>query len=153
MASKIPLHTLLAKLDAKDRNFYDNLTDAERKEFSAYITMRFAASVDADPAKQEWYIRATNEYVNKNLFDISKHPKLQWLTCTTVSLGSHKHYWLNHKKKDSANNKAEKFLARIYPHFKQDEVKLLAEINTKADLKKLAKDMGMSDSDIKKELG
>ena len=36
---------------------------------------------------------------------------------------------------------------------KTDEIALLAEINTEKDVKAMAKELGMSDSDIKKELG
>ena len=44
-------------------------------------------------------------------------------------------------------------LFRSYPHIKQDEAELLAEINSDKELKELAKKMGMTDQDIKKELG
>ena len=36
---------------------------------------------------------------------------------------------------------------------KTDEIELLAEINSLEQIKNMAKDLGMSDQDIKKELG
>ena len=146
----------MAQLDTKNRGFYDELTDEERKKFATYLMLRYAASVDGSADLQEWYLRATNERVNINFFDLGKHPKLQWLLCTTVSpdMGRQRHYWQASKKKDGAsNNKSIKFLTKLYPHMKQDEIELLAEFNDAKELKALAKSMGMSDNEIKKELG
>ena len=152
---KLSINNEMAQLDAKNTDFYDELTEEERKKFSPYLMLRYAASVQGSPELQEWYLRATNERVNRNFFDLGHHPKLQWLTCTTVSpgIGSQRHYWQAAKKKDGGNSKAVKFIIRLYPHLKQDEAELLAEINTEKDLKELARKMGMSDQDIKKELG
>jgi len=155
MTDKLSISNLMAQVDLKNRNFYDELDDKEKKSFSAYLCMRYAASVDGNADLQEWHIRTTNERVNTNLFDLAKHPKLQWLCCTTVGLGMgrQRHYWQGSKKKDAGSNKPKKFLAKIYPHYKEDELKLLAEITPIKELKTLARDMGMSDSEIKKELG
>jgi len=69
-------------------------------------------------------------------------------------MGRQRHYWQASKKREGANNnKSIKFITKLYPYMKQDEIELLAEINSVADLKATAKDMGMSDQDIKKELG
>jgi hypothetical protein len=67
--------------------------------------------------------------------------------------GKQRHFWLASKKKDTNNNKAVKFLLKLYPHLKNDELELLASLNDTKELKKLARDMCMSDADIKKELG
>ena len=56
------------------------------------------------------------------------------------------------KKKDSANNKAEKFFAELYPEMRHDEIKLLADLNSKDDIKRLAKEHGWDDKRIKSEL-
>jgi len=153
--NKLSVGNEMAQLDSKNRNFYDELNENEQKKFSAYLCMRYAASVEGSPDLQEWYLRATNERVNKNLFDISHHPKLQWLCLTTVSLnlGEFKHYWQANKKKDSGSNKVKKFLYKLYPHLKDDEINLMAELNDLATLKQHAREMGMSNEEIKKELG
>lgn len=152
---KLSLNNELAKLDTKARGFYDELDEEEKKKFSTYLMLRYSASVEGDADLQEWYLRVTNERVNMNFFDLGKHPKLQWLLCTTVSpgMGKFRHYWQGAKKKDGSNNKAIKFLTKLYPHMKADELELLAEINDTKSLKALAKNMGMPDSEIKKELG
>jgi hypothetical protein len=73
---------------------------------------------------------------------------------TTVSPGMGKqfHKWLAAGKKDTATAKLEKFLREIYPQFKDDEIALLAEINTKDDLKQLARLHGWDDKKIKEYL-
>lgn len=145
----------MAQLDTKNRAFYDELNEEERKKFSTYLMLRYAASVEGGPDIQEWYLRVTNERINANFFDLGKHPKLQWLLCTTVSpdMGRQRHYWQASKKKEGNNSKALKFLTKLYPHLRTDELELLAELNDAKELKALAKTMGMSDSEIKKDLG
>jgi hypothetical protein len=143
----------MAAFDRKDREYYDKFTDEERKKFSTYLMLRYGASVEGSAELQEWYLRATNERVNVNFFDIGRHPKLQWLLCTSVGpgMGRQRHYWLSTKKKEG-NNKASKFLAKLYPNMKSDEIELLAKINDNNDIKAFARSMGMEDKDIKKEL-
>ena len=145
----------MAQLDTKNRAFYDELNEEERKKFSTYLMLRYAASVEGGPDIQEWYLRVTNERINANFFDLGKHPKLQWLLCTTVSpaMGQQRHYWQASKKKEGSNSKALKFLTKLYPHLRTDELELLAELNDAKELKAVAKTMGMSDSEIKKDLG
>lgn len=152
---KLSINNEMAQLDTKNRAFYDELNEEERKKFATYLMLRYAASVEGNADLQEWYLRVTNERVNQNFFDLSKHPKLQWLLCTSVSpgMGRQRHYWQASKKKEGSNSKITKFLTKLYPHMKTDEIELLAEINDLKEIKKLARDMGIPDSEIKKELG
>jgi len=152
---KLSINNEMAQLDTKNRAFYDELNEEERKKFATYLMLRYSASVEGGPDIQEWYLRVTNERVNANFFDLGKHPKLQWLLCTTVSpdMGRQRHYWQASKKKEGSNSKALKFLTKLYPHLRTDELELLAELNDTKELKAVAKTMGMSDSEIKKDLG
>lgn len=144
----------MAAFDRKDRAYYDKFTDEQKKQFSTYLMLRYGASVNGSSDLQAYYLMATNERVNKNFFDINKHPKLQWLVCTTVSpgMGKQHHYWQGSKKKEGSNSKAVKFLTSVYPELKQDEIELLAEINDKRDLENLARTLGYDDKRIKSEL-
>ena len=152
---KLSINNEMTQFDRKNREFYDELTDEERKKFSTYLMLRYGASVEGTADLQEWYLRAINERMNINFFDLGKHPKLQWLLATTVSpgMGTQRHYWQGAKKKEGSNSKAVKFVTQLYPHMKQDEVELLASINTTKELKELAKQLGWTDPDIKKALG
>ena len=152
---KLSINNEMTQFDRKNRKFYDELTDEERKKFSTYLMLRYGASVEGTADLQEWYLRVTNERMNINFFDLGKHPKLQWLLATTVSpgMGTQRHYWQASKKKEGSNSKAVKFITQLYPHMKQDEVELLADLNTTKELKELAKQSGWTDQDIKKALG
>ena len=152
---KLSINNEMTQFDRKNRKFYDELTDEERKKFSTYLMLRYGASVEGNADLQEWYLRATNERMNMHFFDLGKHPKLQWLLATTVSpgMGVQRHYWQGAKKKEGSNSKAVKFITQLYPHMKQDEAELLADINTTKELKELAKQSGWTDQDIKKALG
>ena len=139
--------------DRKDRNYYDNFTDEDRKKFSTYLMLKYGANVSGSADMQAYYLMATNERVNKNFFDINRHTKLQWLCCTSVSpqMGNQFHYWLKGKKKEG-DNKSQKFLAKLYPAMKSDEIELLAKINDKRDIADLARKLGHDDKAIKSEL-
>ncbi len=90
----------MAAYDRKDREYYDKFTDEQKKQFSTYLMLRYGASVGGSQDLQAYYLMAANERVNKNFFDLNKHPKLQWLSCTTVSpnMGKQFHYLQGTKK-------------------------------------------------------
>lgn len=153
MSSSLQINDEMRAYDRKDRAYYDNFTDEDRKKFSTYLMLRYGASVTGSADMQAYYLMAVNERVNKNFFDLNKHTKLQWLLCTTVSpnMGSQSHYWLGTKKKES-NSKASKFLAKLYPNMRQDELDVLVAVNDTKSLKLLGQQLGMDDKTIKKEL-
>jgi hypothetical protein len=155
MTDKLSINNEMAQLDMKNREFYDELTDEERKKFSTYLMMKYSANVEGSSDLQAWYLMASNERVNINFFDFNKHTKLQWLMCTSVSpgMGKQRHYWLSSKKKEGSNTKIIKFLSKLYPAMKLNDIAVMAELNTEKEIKIMAKELGMSDSEIKKELG
>jgi hypothetical protein len=61
------------------------------------------------------------------------------------------HEWIGHKKK-SGDSKIYKFLESIYPSMKEDELELQAMLMTTAEAKELARDLGMTEAEIKKIL-
>lgn len=152
--NKLSLQNELLQLDTKNRNFVDELTEEERKKFSTYIMLKYCANVEGPADLQEWYLRATNEKVNINFFDLGKHDKLQWLECTAVSpdMGAQRHYWLPMKKKEG-NNKVYKFLSDQYPDFKIKDLELLADILSKEELTEYLVSLGLTDKEIRKVLG
>lgn len=143
----------MTQLDRKNRDFYDDLTDEERKKFSTYLMVRWSSSVQADGDIQAYYVMSCNENLNTNFFDLSQHPKLQWLCATTVSpgIGTFRHQWISPKKKEGSDAKTSKVLRALYPELKEDEIDVLRRINTKDDIKQLAREHGWPDDRIKKE--
>jgi hypothetical protein len=141
---KLSIHNEMAQLDRKNKNFYDELTPEEKKKFSNYLMIRWGSSVQGSRDLQEFYLIATNERLNKRFFDINRHPKLQWLSDTTVSpdLGTQRHQWIAPKKKEAGSSEIRKRLAEIYPHLKDDELDLMTKINTKKDIDEYVKSAG-----------
>ena len=139
----------MAQFDRKNREFYDELTDEERKKFSNYLMIRWGSAVQGSRELQEFYIIATNERLNKRFFDINRHPRLQWLTATTVSpgLGTQRHPWIAPKKKEAGASGIRKQLAELYPNMKADEIEVMSRINTKKELDTYLKQLGQ---DVKK---
>lgn len=154
--SKLGIAQEMKAVDMKDRDFYDNLTDEERKQFSTYLMIRWASSVaSGNPEIDQYYLIAANDRLNKNFFSVKKeHDKLNWLATTTISpgIGTQRHEWISAPKRATANGKAEKFLTKHYPDLKADDIALMASLNDIKALKKFAEALGMSPEQIKKEL-
>ena len=133
---KLSINNEMAQFDRKDRTFYDSLTTEERKKFSNFLMIRYGSSVQGSRDLQEFYLIATNERLNKHFFNINRHPKLQWLCATTVSpgMGAQRHQWIAPKKKEPGASGIKKQLIELYPHLKDDELELMAELNTKKDI-------------------
>jgi len=147
---ELDLARVLAAVDSKNYDFYDKLTEAELKEFSPFVLMRFVSNVDSrDRDIQEWFVEMTNEMVNKNHWDLSKnHEKLHWLLYSAVGAGIKSfHPYLPALKKEL--NKIEKLLAELHPTYKIDDVKLLASLMTDKDKKELFDAMGFDKKDRK----
>jgi hypothetical protein len=149
MSDKLNIANEMRQLDRKNRGFYQELTDEERKKFSPYLMIRWASAVEGSRELQEFYVMATNERLNKHFFTLSKHPQLQWLCCTTVSpdMGTPRHNWIAPKKKEPGASGIRKQLAELYPHLKDDDIAVLASITTK---KEIDEHLKLSGQDTKK---
>jgi hypothetical protein len=132
--------------DEKDRDFYDSLTDEERKKFSNYLMIRWGSSVHGSRELQEFYVVATNERLNKHFYAVNRHPKLQWLMATSVSpgMGVHRHQWIAPKKKESGSSEVKKTLMQLYPTMKMSDIETLAAITDPKELKEHLKNMGQT---------
>lgn len=134
----------MRQFDVKNRNFYEELTDQERKKFSPYLMIRWGSAVEGSRELQEFYLIATNERFNKHFFTLSKHPKLQWLCATTVSpdMGTPRHSWISPKKKEPGASSVRRQLAEIYPDMKDDDIAALALITSKKQIDEHYRSMG-----------
>ena len=150
--NKLPIKDILAAIDMKATNVWDDLSDDEKKQVSFYLLNRYASAIKGPRAKQELTILKTNEYYNKNWNILgTRHPKLQWqLLCAThnASRKSRQHVWQGLKQK-GGDVKVVKWLKEMFPNMKEDEVNLLATISTKQELKQYAEDHGLDKKDVK----
>lgn len=133
---KLSIANEMAEFDRKNREFYDELTDEERKKFSNYLMIRWGSAVQGSRDLQEFYLISCNERLNKHFFAINRHPRLQWLCATAVSpgMGAHRHSWIAPKKKDSSQSGIRKQLADLFPNMKQDEIEVMSAVSTQKDI-------------------
>ena len=136
MSDKLNIANEMRQFDRKNRNFYDELTPEEKKKFSNYLMIRWGSAVEGPQDLQEYYVIATNERLNKHFFAVNKHPKLQWLMATSVSpdTGVHRRPWIAPKKKEAGLSAKRRALMAIYPHYKDDEIDVMAQITTQKEI-------------------
>ena len=141
--AKLDIKRELGAVDQKNYDFYNNLTDEERKAFSPYILMRYTSNVQGDRDIQEWFVEMTNEMVNKNHWQLSKdHKGLLWKLFAATGAGvSCYHPYIAAGKKEKAV-KIEKLLCEIYPAMKMEDIKLMALMMDKKDKEELFDKMG-----------
>jgi hypothetical protein len=146
---KLSIQNEMAQFDLKNRDFYDELTDEERKKFSNYLMIRWGSSVQGSRELQEFYVIATNERLNKHFFAVNRHPKLQWLMATSVSpgLGVYRHQWIAPKKKEAGSNEIKKTLMELYPTMKMSDIETLATLVDKKELREYLREHGNPDKD------
>ncbi len=144
---KLSIANEMTQFDRKNREFYDDLTDEERKKFSNYLMIRWGSTVQGSRDLQEFYVIATNERLNKHFFAVNKHPRLQWLMATTVSpgMGTHRHQWIAPKKKDAGSNEIKKQLMELYPNMKSQDIEVLAALTDRKELKQHLREHGQPD--------
>ena len=147
MSDKLSIANEMMCFDRKDRNFYADLTDDEKKKFSNFLMIRWGSSVQGSRDLQEFYLISTNERLNKHFFTINKHPQLQWLCASSVSpgMGAHRHQWISPKKKDenSANEGTKKKqLMTLFPNMKGSDVDLLSKLTTQKEIDVHLRELG-----------
>lgn len=153
MSDKLNINNEMRQLDVKNREFYDELTDEEKKKFSNYLMLRWGSAVQGMRELQEYYILSTNQNFNKHFFDINKHPKLQWLlaTCISPGMGAHKHEWIAFKGKASKNKRAN-LLGQLYPNMKMSDLEVMAATMGDDDIKALLVNLGWDAKKIKEAM-
>lgn len=151
-APAIELKDVMGAVDKKNRNFYNNLSDEQKKAFSAWMMMRYASSAQGSAGAH--YLFMVNELVNKHFSDISKHPELQWLLMSACGTGKMEfHPYIKPPNGRRKKDKISEFLSSVFPLLKPDEIDLIRNINSVEDLKGLAEAHGLSDKDIAEIFG
>jgi hypothetical protein len=138
MAGKmLPLAQVLGALDRRDKKYYDRLSDEDKKAFVPYIMLRYASNVEGDRFFTEHYVTTTNELVNVNYWQLTKHPKLQWLLFSMVgAYEPQRHPWLKSNSKRAKKSELQTALQTMYPAAKLDELELIESTLTKEQAKK-----------------
>ena len=135
----LDLFEVLAALDKKDYDYYDRLTEDQKKKFVPYMMTLWMSCIKGNSTLQGYYVMNTEYTANKYLFNenVQKHPKLQWLMLCAASpgLGKQFHQWIPHikekvsKLKEPASIKDIKdYYSKIYPRTNESTLKEFAEM-------------------------
>lgn len=146
MSEKIPLKTLLESIDLNQKDFYNQLTDEQKKAFSPWLAMRFASSCQQYP---EHYLLMVNEIINKDFSSFKNHPELVWKLLCLCGVGSKTyHPWIapsGRKTKNVLRDNLKEDLSQL----NSDELDLLLEVNNNETLQQYFRDKGYQDDQIK----
>lgn len=142
--------TVLPALDRKDKGFYESLDPEDRKGYAALVLMRAMSSLGDQNSNKEYQLLAVNDIVNIGFWELSKYPDLQHLLLCITGLGTKQyHPWIAAKGKSGAANVVNTFLMELNPSCNDTELAILRSQHTAESLKRLAKDAGKSDREIK----
>jgi len=148
---KLDMKTVLSSIDRQQLDFYEKLTDEERKAYSPFVIMRYMGSMANRDPGQMYAILATNDLVNIGFSDLNKHPELQHKLLCCAGMGSKQYRpWIPPPKgKRGGQNCVIKFLAGMYPQCNSTELDLMYANITSEQLDQLAYANDISEKDVK----
>ena len=135
VAKYLDIKSMMNAVDKRDKNWFDRLSEEEKKLYSPFITMKWSASVKNPVYEyQMYYVKSINKYVNKHLWTLSKnHKTLLWKLTSMCGVGENQfHEWIYPKKKKTSEKSKMKELQEYYPSMKQNDLDVLdAQLTTK----------------------
>jgi hypothetical protein len=149
--TKLVIKDILQQIDQGNDQWWDLLTDEEKKQISFWLLNRYVSSSNGSLEDVAMAVLMTNEYYNKNWNVLAtKHPKLQWQILCMINESRKTKFrkYINLKRVADSNSKAVKLLLKLFPDKKADEVALLARISTKEEIRNFAKSHGIEEKNI-----
>lgn len=153
MADKpLDIFRVLAQLDKKDKDLFEQLTDKEVKSYAPVVVTRWLSGTNN---KQQLFL--INELVNPYVFSLHHHKQLLWFLSTICTSGRTQRYNWN-KTTTGSKNPNVGCINCIREYFKYNTVDAEQVYNTidKINIIGMAEELGYQDSElnkIKKELG
>ena len=144
---------VLPALYARDFDFYERLSEEDKKSVTPVTIMRWLTGISGGAAEPQ--ITIVNKFVNAYFKDLSGDPDMMWrLMCASTILHTKsrnipRHQWIAGPKRSSTTNKIDKLLLDKYPYMNDIELSILRSKFTVEALTDFLKDMGWSDKDIK----
>ena len=145
---------MLYNIDMANPKWYNTLDEEEKKTF-LHTAMRFTSNVQGQKAFKEHYILSVNEFANKHFGTTQKHEgdsEMFWKLLSSRYSKENVHPWVKAIKGKGKKTGVDKLLAECFPHAKSDEIEALKMINDVDGFKKLARQQGWTDKEIK-EIG
>jgi len=149
---KLDMFRALEAANRKDWNFYDKLTDDEKKGFAAPVMMRWLACPSDRVGITASQLYLINNYINPDFWLSTKHPGLVWrLFCAIgtkkLTKGGMNYSYIkaNSRKSHSIDN----ILLSINPRLGDAELTVIKSRMTRDKYINLLRDMGKQDKVIK----
>lgn len=149
---KLDIFDVIKNVDAKNVNFYSELSDEEKKAFVPFLVSRWLSGTSN--ARQVYFL---NEIVNPFLFvsHIQRdHKELLWKLFTITGTGKpYKRSWIKLPKKDIAKPVSTKLVAQRYNYSLRDAADAMKCL-TGNDILDIADDLGIQKeiiSEVRKE--
>jgi len=146
----LDIKQVLSAIDTQKLDYYQGLTEQERKAYSHFVIMRYLSSLPNNSALQQYAILAVNDLVNIGFGDLREHPELQhMLLCCAGSGARQYHPWVPvaRAKKQRGNPVAE-LVENYYPHLNSQEVRLMLCTITRQQIIDLAVASGYTEKTI-----
>jgi hypothetical protein len=158
-ASAIKLADLFSAVNRKDRNWWEQLSDDQRKKFSSWLYSRYMSIVrHNNPDMHRYYVMGTNNIINRYLSGLTKnHAKLIYLLMTTLpnEFARADHQYIPPMKKNKADKKTNnkmRILSQLNPSFKDEDLEALASVMTDDEFTDVMASHGWESKKIKAEL-
>lgn len=146
---QVPIDQVMAAVDLRKKNYYDGLSEEDRKAVNVYMSQRWASQVQGSRDVQEHYLLMVNDLSNIDFVaTTSAHEELRWQVLSLVGLGQrlrHEFVPPRGQKKDRLTE----WLTELFPQFSEEEIKLFREINDETVFKESAESMNIADKKIK----
>ena len=147
---KLNIFNELKELDTKNYNFYNELSDEEKKKIGLFPIIRWASAVTKNNMSeaQEYYIQAMDD-ISQVFFSLSKHVDLQWKLMASKGVGvSLRREWIPNLKKITTN-KLDRLLLEYMPYLNRDELNIVKDKITVEQIKEICLKYGMEDGEQK----
>jgi len=144
---KLNIFDVLDRINKKDRFYYRNLSDEDKKGILPVVLMRWLTGT-----KSPLHIELVNKIVNPVVFDFYHHPELQWFLLTLCGSGG-RYKWMKARTKPKLTLPIE--IIKIYYGYSTREAMEVLPILSNDDIIELAEDLGKDDKlikELKKEL-
>lgn len=157
--SGIKLADLFSAVNRKDRDWWERLTNEQRKKFASWLYSRYVSIVrHSNPDMHRYYVLAANTTLNKDLSKLTKnHAKLIYLLMTTIpnEFARADHQYIPPLKKNKADKKTNnkmRVLSELNLSSKDCDLETLASVITDAEFEELLISHGWDSKKINAEL-
>lgn len=137
---KNDIFEVIKQIDRKNYNYYDSLTDEQKKEIQPYTLMRWMSTVSDEQSHQKYNITINNN-VNKYFWELSKYKDLQFkLLCTSGQRGFNRHQWIPISK--TLNDKTLNSIKEYFQGLTTQEIQMKYQKMSKEEIKDIQNFLG-----------